>query len=95
MKPRTITKEVFCHIFSTDGIKPISYATFFDYYVKPHLKELGITEQAYKSYRRGIPYNLSWSLIRLHKVTEEELEVALKSCQKHREVYKRALKRNI
>lgn len=95
MKPRTITKEVFCHIFSTDGIKPISYATFFEYYVKPHLEDLGVTEREYKSYSRGLPYNLSWALLRLHKVSEEEIEAAVKSCHRHREIYKRAMKRNI
>jgi len=93
MIPRTITKEVFCHVFSADGVAPICYATLFSYYVQPYLSDLSISEEEYRSYSRGLPYHVGWKLINIHKITEEEITEAIQHCQKQRRTRRKAERR--
>lgn len=90
MIPRTITKEVFCHVFSSDGITPISYATLYTHYVEPYLNELQISEQQYRDYVRGLPYTVGWKLIEIHQITTEEIQEAIQAAQSNRRVRRRA-----
>ena len=93
MIPRTITKEVFCHIFSMDGITPICYHTLWKDYVQPHLPALNISEDEYRNYTRGLPYQVGWKLIAIHQITEEEVDEALQHCQKQRRTRRKVLRK--
>lgn len=75
--PRTITKEVFRYIFSTDGETPISYKTLFKHYIQPHVAALGISECQFKAFQSGIPYHINRRIISIHQITEDELLAAL------------------
>jgi hypothetical protein len=75
--PRIIKKEIFRYVFSSDGEHPISYPTLFKNYILPHLDEIGITREEYKSYRKGIPYGVSKKIIEVHQIEDEEILHAL------------------
>lgn len=87
--PRTLTKEVFRYIFSTDGETPISYKTFFKHYIQPHIANLGISECQFKSFQSGIPYHVNRKIISIHQITEEEISVALHQCRSARSARRR------
>lgn len=93
MIPRTITKEVFCHVFSADGITPICYHTLWKDYVQPYLNQLSISESDYRGYSRGLPYQVGWKLIDIHQITEEEILEAIQHCQKKRQTRRKVLRK--
>lgn len=87
--PRTLTKEVFRYIFSTDGETPISYKTFFKHYVLPHVEEIGVSPCQFKSYQSGIPYHINRKIISIHQITPEEIAGALEQCRTARTARRR------
>lgn len=87
--PRTLTKEVFRYIFSTDGETPISYKTFFKHYILPHLDQLEVSPCQFKSYQSGIPYHINRRIIDIHKITQEEISNALELCRTARTARRR------
>lgn len=87
--PRTLTKEVFRYIFSTDGETPISYKTFYKHYILPHVDELGVSPCQFKSYQSGIPYHINRKIISIHQITHEEIAMALEQCQAARTARRR------
>lgn len=89
--PRTLTKEVFRYVFSTDGETPISYKTLYRYYIRPHLQELEISSCQFKAYQSGIPYHVNRKLISIHQISSEELFSALEQCQQARSARRRVL----
>lgn len=90
--PRTLTKEVFRYVFSTDGETPISYKTLFKHYIRPHLDQLEISPCQFKSYQSGIPYHINRKIISIHQISQEELFQALELCRQARTARRRLMR---
>lgn len=90
--PRTISKETFCYVFAVDGERPVCYKTLWRTYIEPYLDQIGISEAEYRRHTKGLPYQIAWRIIAIHKITLPELNEAIERAT-HRKRRRRRIQR--